>query len=46
MLLRSTSTILRRELLSLFVSPIAYVVLFVFLLLNGATFQFYLRRKA
>ena len=33
----------RRELLSLFVSPIAYVILFIFLLVNGATFRFYLR---
>ena len=34
--------LLRKELLSLFVSPVAYVVLFVFLLVNGVTFYFYL----
>lgn len=39
---RATLAVLRRELLSLFVSPMAYVILFVFLLVNGATFQFYL----
>lgn len=32
----------RRELLGLFVSPVAWIVLFVFLLTNGATFTFYL----
>ena len=37
----SVSTIVRRELLSLFVSPIAYIVLFCFMLVNGATFRFY-----
>lgn len=41
--LGTTIAIARRDLLSLFVSPVATIVLFVFLLLNGATFDFYLR---
>ncbi|HIA27221.1 MAG TPA: hypothetical protein EYN79_03745 [Planctomycetes bacterium] len=32
----------RRELLGLFVSPVAWIILFIFLLTNGATFTFYL----
>jgi len=35
--------IARRELLSLFVSPVATIVLFAFLLIHGATLHFYLR---
>ncbi len=37
----SVRTIAKRELLSLFVSPIAYIVLFCFLLVNGAMFRFH-----
>ena len=35
-------TVAHRELLSLFISPMAYVILFVFLLVNGATYRFYI----
>jgi ABC-2 type transport system permease protein len=41
--LRVLCAIARRELLSLFVSPVATIVLFAFLLIHGATFHFYLR---
>jgi ABC-2 type transport system permease protein len=41
--LRIPLAIARRELLSLFVSPVATIVLFAFLLVHGATFYFYLR---
>ncbi len=34
--------IFRKEMLSLFVSPIAYIIMLVFLLVNGITFYFYL----
>ncbi len=43
MMLRHTAAIVHRELLSLFTSPIAYIILFTFLLVNGATFHYYLR---
>ena len=41
--LRTTYEVFRRELASLFVSPIAYLVLFFFLLINGVTFWFYIQ---
>ncbi|MCI0652751.1 MAG: ABC transporter permease [Planctomycetes bacterium] len=41
--LRRLGALYRRELLSFFVSPIAYIVLFVFLLMNGVAFYFFLR---
>ena len=37
------ATVYRKELLSHFVSPIAYVIMLVFLLVNGLTFYFYLK---
>jgi ABC-2 type transport system permease protein len=40
---RVAAAIARRELLSLFVSPVATIVLFAFLAIHGATFHFYLR---
>ena len=40
---RRLAAIYRRELLSYFVSPIAYIILFAFLLVNGVTFYFYLQ---
>ncbi len=40
--MRRVAAIYRRELLSYFTSPVAYIILFVFLLANGVTFYFFI----
>ncbi|MCA8962544.1 MAG: ABC transporter permease [Planctomycetes bacterium] len=41
--MRRAFAVFRREMLSYFTSPVAYIILFVFLLVNGVIFYYYLQ---